>query len=355
MRADDVRWGLRVASRPADGAGHVMRGLALAEALDRQAVFFLDAGTASDGQVTDAGFAWRAEPDPAGAHELEAAISSGEVQAAIVDSYDLTPAAVEALCGHGLCVALDDLGGKVAGQAVLNPGLGGRDARYNLPASHILAGPEYALLRTPFKSAHDDALRRRPRDGAPLNVLLSMGAVDSPDATGLTLDALAHVAAGGIDMAVTVVLGRDAPHFERVRKAVTEFDGRNQATCRLLSDIDDMIPIYQRSDLSVGAGGVSFLERLCCGVPSILITLADNQLANAAAAERLGVAIHAGTAATLDAPSVSRVIGGLAADPARRDRLRRTGLAIIDGRGAERAAARLGALHAEYHEHQVSL
>lgn len=355
MRRNDVRWGLRVASRPSDGAGHVMRCLALAEALDPDAVFFLDADTTLDGYVTQAGFSWRAEPEPASAQMLESAMSAGDVEAAVIDGYDFPPEVVAALGRHGLCVSVDDFGHAIAGQAVINPGLDGRATRYDIPRDRVMAGPEYALLRAPFKDAHDDAVGREPKDRGTLNVLVAMGAVDSGNATGFVLQAMSRMARPETAVAVTVVLAAAAPHIDAVRRQVQALDALPGVACRLLSDVDDMIPIYRQTDLAVGAGGVSLLERLCCGVPSVLLTLADNQLPNAEAAARLGIAVHAGRREDLDADALAGLIARFTADSAWRNRVRRDGLAVVDGRGATRAAEHISSLHAGTYEHQVSL
>ena len=102
-------------------------------------------------------------------------------------------------------------------------------------------------------------------------VMVSFGLRDSRNATALALDALHRLRR---DISVTVVLGRNAPHIGSIRPRVAEC-----GNWQLRIDVDNMADLYSRNDVAVGAGGVSCLERLCCGLPSVLISLADNQIA----------------------------------------------------------------------------
>ncbi len=43
-------------------------------------------------------------------------------------------------------------------------------------------------------------------------------------------------------------------------------------------DLPNLINIMKKSDICIGAGGVTNLERLCVGLPSVVIAVADNQL-----------------------------------------------------------------------------
>ena len=104
-----------------------------------------------------------------------------------------------------------------------------------------------------------------------------------------------------------------------------------------------------------GAGGMSLLGRLCCGVASIVITQAENQAQNAEGAERLGAAVCAGSAGELDLEAVSALIVEFAAGGGRRARLQAAGLALVDGLGARRAAQSLRGIYEAFCESQISL
>ena len=46
----------------------------------------------------------------------------------------------------------------------------------------------------------------------------------------------------------------------------------------IFSDIPSLCPLVKNADLCIGAGGSSTWERMCLGLPSIVITVAKNQV-----------------------------------------------------------------------------
>ena len=133
--------------------------------------------------------------------------------------------------------------------------------------------------------------------------------------------------------AVTVVLGASAPHLQPV-SAQAEALGNIE----VLSDVRDMVSVCERAQLAIGAGGVSLLERLCCGLPSLLLSLAANQVPNAAAAGRLGVAEYLGDAAALSAEEISSAVIAFLSAAEQRKSMRSRGLVLIDAEGPARVA-----------------
>ena len=130
----------------------------------------------------------------------------------------------------------------------------------------ILYGPRHAVVHAKFRKARDRALVRR-QGQAVHRVLISFGQNDAANATTRALDALDDAGfKGGID----VVLGASAPHLAAIR-------GRTGADCRLHVNVHDMPELMIAADLAIGAGGATAWERLCLGVPTLVVTLAENQ------------------------------------------------------------------------------
>ncbi|MGE3149760.1 MAG: GNAT family N-acetyltransferase, partial [Pseudorhodoplanes sp.] len=101
-------------------------------------------------------------------------------------------------------------------------------------------------------------------------------------------------------------------------------------------DPSDLHEIVAAADLAIGAGGTSSFERAACGLPSVLIPIADNQRFIAAAFKAAGAAKIV-PAAMLDDPSaLGAAIAGLAADNSQRAAMSKAAATITDGRGAQR-------------------
>jgi UDP-2,4-diacetamido-2,4,6-trideoxy-beta-L-altropyranose hydrolase len=148
-----------------------------------------------------------------------------------------------------------------------------------------LIGPQYALLRSEFVRLRAESLARRATPEL-RRLLITMGGVDKDNATGRVLDAL-NTCALPHDLSITVVMGQYAPWLQKVQKQVTQL----YYPTEVLVGVSDMARLMANSDLAIGAAGSTSWERCCLGLPSIVLVLADNQKAGAAALQKSGAAI----------------------------------------------------------------
>lgn len=326
-------WAFRTASSPARGAGHVARCLALAAALPGRKHFFLDPDDVFAGRIEQAGHACTPERSREDATRLLDFTRSTSGVGVIVDSYDLGPAAIAGVSALPSVLKLDDGIGPAYGNAVLNAAVESDERYSHLPPERCFFGPKFALLPPEYAAVNRDArvnalARKR---GEPAKILIAMGARDSKNITMLAMKACRK-----LDIGVTVAIGPHADHLDAVRDFCA-----SQPNWTLAVGSTEMIEHYVSHDLAVGAGGQSLYERMASGLPSIVVTLSDNQAGLVAAAERTGACRHAGLAERLDPDSLGQSIRDLLDDSAAYDALRRTGLDFVDGQGAARAADRL--------------
>ena len=150
----------------------------------------------------------------------------------------------------------------------------------------VLAGPQYALLRSEFGARRKASLQRH-RLGL-RHILLNMGGVDQHNASADILHVLTSCRLPEKAM-ITVVLGPNAPHIDNV----IQLAKMTPWSTKVLIDVEDMAALMEDCDLAIGAGGSSALERCCVGLPSIIIPIADNQIAGAQALAASGGAMLA--------------------------------------------------------------
>jgi UDP-2,4-diacetamido-2,4,6-trideoxy-beta-L-altropyranose hydrolase len=131
----------------------------------------------------------------------------------------------------------------------------------------LILGPNYALLRKEFQIKQPAA---RVRDGRIRNVLVSFGGVDLTGETMKTLQAIWPFAQQGLN--VNVLLGKMNPHS----KEIMEFC-RTMPRCSAYGHVENMRALMEKADLAIGAGGTSTWERCSLGLPSLVITTAENQ------------------------------------------------------------------------------
>ncbi|CAG0949770.1 UDP-2,4-diacetamido-2,4, 6-trideoxy-beta-L-altropyranose hydrolase [Anaerolineales bacterium] len=134
-------------------------------------------------------------------------------------------------------------------------------------ACKLLVGPRYALLR-PEYVAHRKTLR--VRDGQVRRVLVFFGGTDQQNVTGMALEALSYPDLRHLK--VDVVVGANNPHRDSIEQQVLR---RPHTT--LHASRPHLADLMAQADLALGAGGATTWERMCLGLPSIVISIAENQ------------------------------------------------------------------------------
>lgn len=203
-----------------------------------------------------------------------------------------------------------------------------RDAYASLvpKGCELLLGPSYALLDPRFRTAR----RQRRRAGNVERIFVNFGTTDTANATSLALDA---IGAAQLGAALDIVIGSAAPHLAALKAKVAALG----QSVSLHIDVDDVAALMQQADLAIGAGGVGALERCALGLPSAILTVADNQHDNAHALAASGAAHYWGDIGSRGANEIAAALKLLVADQAGRAAMSDAGAALVDGLGAARA------------------
>lgn len=197
------------------------------------------------------------------------------------------------------------------------------DAR--LPAAcRQLLGPRYALLQPDYALRHERAV---PREGAVRRILIYFGGADVNNLTGRSLDAFLRLDRRDID--VDVVVG-NGMHAEAIHQRAA-----NRPNVHLHGRLSTLAPLIEAASLGIGASGSTSWERLCLGLPSMVIVLADNQAPIAEELDKRGLVrslgFHQETDEALIAAKLAEIVGnGLD------QRWSQHCLSVVDGRGTER-------------------
>ena len=291
------------------GGGHLMRSLALADALRARGaqVAFVSArdGSGWTDRVVAAGYPLyavaptgaAADPQgPAHAHWLctswqdDARISAAAARDfgadwVVWDHYGLDARWVDHVRtaqGAVRVLAVDDLDDRPLGSdLVLDQTRLGTGAR-RYPALAMLAGPDFATLRPEFAALRKTmSLPRRPCTGA-ARVLVTIGLADP---AGI-LPGILHSLAGFPELEIDVVTGAQAQSLPEVRRLCD-----TMPKARLHIDTRKIAQLMAHADLCIGAGGMTSWERCALGLGTLLVPVADNQIPVAKALEAAG-AVH---------------------------------------------------------------
>ena len=208
----------------------------------------------------------------------------------VVDHYALDQRWETALRPHyQKLMVIDDLADRPhCCDLLLDQNLGRQPEHYAqwVPAHcKVLAGPHYALLRPEFAALRPYSLQRRQSQPAVRQLLITMGGVDQPNATGQVLQALKSCALPA-NCRITVVMGLTAPCLQNVRELAAQLPWATEVAV----NINDMAQRMADSDLAIGAAGSTSWERCCLGLPALMVVLADNQKDAAVHLEHSGAA-----------------------------------------------------------------
>ncbi len=196
-----------------------------------------------------------------------------------------------------------------------------------IPAEcQAMLGPGFALLRPQFADVYDHVKRSF---GNVTRLLVFFG---GSDATNETMKALAALdTLDRRDLQVDVVVGRVNPYREDIWEWCVE-----RANAIFHENVTDMAGLMLQADLAIGAGGTTTWERCCLGLPSVLIAVADNQVAIAEEADRAGLAAYLGHSGEVTIEDIARAVTSLVDDHDRLREMSNRARQLVDGLGAER-------------------
>lgn len=132
----------------------------------------------------------------------------------------------------------------------------------------LFLGTNYTLLREEFLSSRNKAL---PRKSSIHNILISFGGTDPQNLSLLALKAINKI--NDMKLQINIVTGSSNPHLAELVGHV-----KSNRNTTLHIDTREVAKLMTDADLCIGAGGSSSWERLCLGLPSLIVTLADNQI-----------------------------------------------------------------------------
>ncbi|CAG0944123.1 hypothetical protein ANRL1_01597, partial [Anaerolineae bacterium] len=310
------------------GIGHFMRCLTLAEALRERGaqirfvcrehtgnliallqqkampVTMLSAPAINDKASGEDYAAWLGVTQAEDAEQTILALDGDKPDCLVVDHYGLDVEWEQRLRPHvSKLMVIDDLANRCHNCDVLldqNYSAEGEQRYAGLvpDTCKLLVGPRYALLR-PEYAAYRRALRAR--DGKVRRVLVFFGGTDQQNLTGTALEALSHPESRHLE--VDVVVGANNPHRDGIEQQVLR---RPRTT--LHGSRPHLADLMAQADLALGAGGATTWERMCLGLPSIVISIAENQRPASAALAEAELIYYAGHFSDIKTDGLTQLI-----------------------------------------------
>ncbi|MFO2977046.1 UDP-2,4-diacetamido-2,4,6-trideoxy-beta-L-altropyranose hydrolase [Legionella pneumophila serogroup 3] len=189
-------------------------------------------------------------------------------------------------------------------------------------------GPRYALLRSEFKEAR--ALLKA-RSGEVQQILVFLGGNDAGNVTSFVLSAIEEIPLLN-NKEMHVVVGGSNPNRDKIREKC------EKKGYHYYCQINNIATLMAKSDLAIGAGGLSTWERCSTGLPSLVVSLAHNQDVLVDNALSTNIFEYAGQANNLHYTSFQKQLLELILDSEKLRKMSINGLNLVDGLGSDRIA-----------------
>lgn len=188
----------------------------------------------------------------------------------------------------------------------------------------LLLGPIYALLRPEFASTR---MKMKQRNGIVKSIMISFGGSDPSNETMKVLLAIQDQK----QFEVHVVVGQSNIFKEEIKKFCI-----NYPHLHYYCQIDEMADLMSKCDLAIGAGGSTSWERCCLGLPSIIVSTAENQVELAKNIAKVSVTHYLGDAQNIGITEWRDKILTVINSEAKLVEMSCSGMKLVDGLGAER-------------------
>ncbi|MGD1862376.1 MAG: UDP-2,4-diacetamido-2,4,6-trideoxy-beta-L-altropyranose hydrolase [Leptolyngbyaceae cyanobacterium] len=294
------------------GTGHIMRCLALAQAwqVEGNEVMFLMGTCAPDleSRLRSEGCAVTHHEELLGSRtdgdRTIALAQDLKTEIVVVDGYHFGAAYQLQLKQAGLRVLFIDDNGHAEhyySDWVLNQNIYAHAGLYPHKASYtqLLLGTRYALLRKEFWPWRDWQREFAP---SPHKILVTLGGSDPNNVTLKVIQALQQLETDTLE--VVVVVGASNPHYEKLQGAIKT--GKHQI--ELQSNVINMPELMAWADMAITAGGSTCWELAFMQLPSLVITIAENQIETVKHLHSKGCFLHVGWHENISVNTIARQI-----------------------------------------------
>jgi len=344
-----MRFAFRVDSSPTIGTGHLIRCLTLADCLHKSGFECLficrDFQGADFERVAEKGFELKRLPASslennetwlgmtAEKDVLETLEAFGETPPdwLIVDHYAIDAQwekQVRREVPNTRILVIDDLADRQHDcEILLDQTFGRGSAAYTSLVglqTRLLLGTGFALLRPEFRKIREEAVTAKQISDAARHILVILGGSDISQPLTVIGEALLKLSRTH-EFSATVFCGKTD---KAALKPYLDIGERIE----LLEYSDDVANEMARADFAIGAGGGTSWERCCVGLPTLVLTLADNQRE----ISRILCETGAGLSVDIAVDDIHDASRDLLEDTPRLLEMGRKAMDLCDGRGVSR-------------------
>lgn len=336
----------------ARGMGHVMRCLALAEALSLMGVnvFFISEGKDAQKIIKSKGFQaiplnvrtsesrknafWYGDKKEL-IQEIKCvekilSIRNDRMDLTIIDTYNASNQYFGMVKTHSdLVCYVDDLNAfHYDVDIILNGTFGAYALDYRWFHKTLLKGLDYLLLRKEFWNIPEKAVNRNVKD-----ILITTGGADPDNMSDKILDAIYD---DSQEINIHLIIGRGFHHISFLQDKWGE-----KKNIKFYLFPNEVAPIMLNCDLAVSAGGTTLYELGICQTPVMAFVYAKNQEKHISELCRQNLIEHIGFASNWNKEAFVKKYKNLFANYEKREKMAKSFRKIVTGNGTLNVAERL--------------
>ncbi len=200
-----------------------------------------------------------------------------------------------------------------------------KDNYKHIRKTKYYVGPEYVILSADYLSIKN---RLRIKNKVE-RVMVCMGGTDHHN---LTLEVLKTIDKSSHEFCCDVVLS--SSFFEK--EAVDDVVKKLHHKINVYYDIDGICDRLLLADMAITSGGNAHIERMCAGVPGVVISQLLHQAVSAKKVSEFGATLDLGLYKNVNPESFLEAFDRLLENKDWRERMSKRGRLLIDGKGLSR-------------------
>ena len=191
---------------------------------------------------------------------------------------------------------------------------------------NLLFGPSYALLRPEYVT-YRKVLRER--NGQVNRVLVFLGGSDPYNISGFSLRVLSDTVLKHLQ--VDLVIGANNQNRNELQR-----QAQLRPNTRIFDSQPHLADLIVQADLAIGAGGATTWERMCLGLPTVVISIADNQKPASEALSAANLIYYAGCFSKIKQQELLDILKNLVWNAEKLSKLSEQNMLLVDGLGTLR-------------------
>ena len=201
----------------------------------------------------------------------------------------------------------------------------------------FLIGTKYCLLNPKIKGykKKPEKIPKKPGKIGRTKILLTLGGNDPENVTLEVIKTLTEVE---LNVDIEIIIGNSNPHHLAIEEylAIYKSKSDSESIINLHRGLkqEAVFKILKECDFAIGAIGVSMYERLCIGLPSMVVNIAENQVS--ICEEMNDLIMDLGFGLSFDKGKLIEMVDEWSKNKTKLDKTREHYQSICDGEGVSR-------------------